>query len=147
MSEDLPYAAAIKLIHPGALSEADADVVVAIAQLTVDADGREDAEEIKKFFAVGKAILGHAGRPDAPTPTFADHDDDDERLRSLAGQLSTPAAKELAYAVAFMMAIADVDLAPEEAALVEALRDALGITEDRADDIAAQVSAAITPPE
>ncbi len=145
MTDDVRYRAAIKLIHPGALSEADAETVVAIAQLAVDADGREDAEEIKNFFAMGKAIYGHAGL-ETSTPTFAGDDKDDERLRALAGQLSSPAAKELAYAVAFMMAIADVDLAPEEGALVEALRDTLGIPEDRADEIAATVSAAITPP-
>ena len=147
MSDDSRYRAAIKLIHPGALSEADADAVIAIAQLTVDADGREDAEEIKKYFAIGKAIYSHAGLESSPTPTFADHEEDDDRLRTLAGLLSTPAAKELAYAVAFMMAVADTDLAPEEGALVEALRDALGLTEDRANEIAATASAAITPPE
>lgn len=147
MSEQSRYGAAIKSIHPGALAEADADAIVAIAQLTVDADGREDAEETQKFFAIGKAVLAHAGRPETPTPTFLETDDeDDEHLRALAAALSTPAAKELAYAVAFMMAIADVDLAPEEGALVEALRDALGLTEERADEIAATVSAAITPP-
>lgn len=147
MTDDSRYRAAIKLIHPGALSEGDAETVCAIAQLTVDADGREDAEEIKKFFALGKAVMAHAGFAETPTPTFADHDEDDERLRALAAKLSTPAAKELGYAVAFLMAVADTDLAPEEAALVEALRDALGLSEDRADEIAATVSAAITPPE
>lgn len=145
MPDDTRYRAAIKLIHPGALSEPDAETIVAIAQLAVDADGREDAEEIKNFFALGKAIYGHAGL-DASTPTFAGDEEDDERLRTLVGQLSTPAAKELAYAVGFMMAIADVDLAPEEGALVETLRDLLGMTQDRADEIAATVSAAITPP-
>jgi tellurite resistance protein len=146
MSDDSRYRAAIKLIHPGALSEADAETVVAIAQLTVDVDGREDAEEISKFFAMGKAIFSHAGFENSPTPTFAGDEEDDERLRALAGQLSTPAAKELAYAVAYMMAVADTDLAPEEGALVDALRETLGLTEDRADEIAASVSAAITPP-
>ena len=145
MTDDARYHAAIELIHPGALSEADAETIVAIAQLAVDADGREDAEEIKNFFSLGKAIYKHAGLA-TPTPTFAGDEEDDERLRTLVGQLSTPVAKELAYAVAFMMAIADVDLAPEEGALVETLRDLLGMTEDRADEIAATVSAAITPP-
>jgi hypothetical protein len=145
MPDETRYRAAIKLIHPAALAEADAATVVEIAQLAVDADGREDAEEIKNFFAMGKAIYGHAGL-ETSTPTFIGDDEDDEHLRNLAGKLSTPAAKELAYAVAFMMAISDIDLAPEEGALVDALRDALGLTEERADEIAATVSAAITPP-
>lgn len=146
MSEESRYGAAIKSIHPGPLAEADAEAIVAIAQLTVDADGREDAEEIQKFFAIGRAVLVQAGRNETPTPTFADTEDEGgEHLKGLAGALSSVAAKELAYGVAFLMAIADVDLAPEEGALVEALREALGLSEERADEIAATVSAAITP--
>ncbi|MBL0214134.1 MAG: hypothetical protein IPQ07_09625 [Myxococcales bacterium] len=140
------FSDAIRTIHTGTLSEADAETIVALAQLAVDADGREDPDEIATFFAIGKAVYAHAGINDAPTPTFAADEDDDERLQSLANQLTSPAAKELAYAVAFVMAVADIDLAPEEGAMVEALREALGIDEDRAGDLAATVSAAITPP-
>ncbi len=146
MSEESRYGAAIKSIHPGALSEDDSEAIVAISQIIVDADGREDAEEIKKFFAIGKAVFAQAGRGETPTPSFDDAEDEDERLRTLATGLSTPAAKELAYAVAYMMAVADVDLAPEEGALVEALREALGLSEERADEISVTVSSAITPP-
>ncbi len=137
---------AIRAIHPGPLAESDAEAIVAVAQLCVDADGREDADEIASFFTVGKAVYELAGLHDAPTPTFAADEEDAERLTSLANQLATPVAKELAYAVAFVMAVADIDLAPEEGALVEALGLALGLTEDRAAELAATVSAAITPP-
>lgn len=140
------FSDAIRSIHTGTLSEADAETIVALAQLAVDADGREDADEIATFFAIGKAVYAYAGINDTPTPTFAADEDDDERLASLAKQLTTPAAKELAYAVAFVMAVSDIDLAPEEGAMVEALREALGLDEDRAADLAATVSAAITPP-
>ena len=73
-------------------------------------------------------------------------EEDDVRLKALAGKLATPAAGELAYAVAYLLTVADVQLAPEEDAIVESLRTALGIGEDRAAEIAATVSAAITPP-
>jgi len=137
---------ALRTIHAGTLSWPDAETIVAIAQLAVDADGREDADEIRMFFAVGKAVFELAGIKDTPTPTFAVDEDDDERLASLAGQLASPAAKELAYAVAYVMAVADIDLSPEEGALVEMLRQALGISEDRATELASAISAAITPP-
>src|SRR4051812_17094833 len=137
---------AIRSIHTGTLSESDAETIVAIAQMAVDADGREDPDEIRTFFAMGKAIYELAGLKDSPTPTFAGDEEDDDRIKSLAGALGSPAAKELAYAVAFVMAVSDVDLAPEEGVLVEKLQDALAINEERAGELAATISAAITPP-
>jgi hypothetical protein len=137
---------AIRTIHAGKLAEADAETIVAIAQMTVDADGREDPDEIQTFFAMGKALYELAGINDTPTPTFAGDEEDDERLRGLANKLGTPAAKDLAYAVAFVMSVSDIDLAPEEGALVEKLQAALAIDEDRAGELASTISSAITPP-
>ena len=112
----------------------------------MDADGREDPDEIAMFFAVGKAVYGIAGIADAPTPTFAADEEDDARLVALAGKLATQAGGELAYAVAYLLTVADVELAPAESALVEKLRTALAMTEERAAEVAATISAAITPP-
>ena len=137
---------AIRTIHAGTLAVDEAEAIVALAQLAVDADGREDPDEIKTFFTAGKAIYELTGMPDLPTPTFLDADDPEDRMRELAGQLHTAAAKDLAYAVAFVMAVSDVDIAPEEGALVEKLQDVLKLPEERAAEIAATISAAITPP-
>lgn len=137
---------ALRTIHPGKLSPEDAETVVALAQMSVDADGQEDAEEIRMFFALGKAVYGLAELADTPTPTFFD-DDDDNRLGTLTGQLKTPAAKELAYAVAHLLSIVDVQIQPEEDDFLASLRDALQIGEDRAEELASQLGAAITPLE
>ena len=131
--------------HPGPLSPVDAEVIVAIAQLAVDADGQEDASEIKMFFALGKAVFALAGMADAPTPTFASDDDDADRLLSLAKQLTAVASRELAYSVAHLLTISDVAIAPEEDDMLVDLRTALDITEDRAEDLARTIGAAITP--
>ena len=72
-------------------------------------------------------------------------EDDDERIHGLAAKLSTSASKELAYAVSHLLTVVDVQIAPEEEAFLESLRTALGIDDDRADDLAAQLGAAITP--
>ena len=147
MSSDADrYRDALRPLHPGKLSESDADTILEIAQLVVDADGREDPDEIAMFFAVGKAVYGIAGIADAPTPTFAADEEDDARLVALAGKLATQAGGELAYAVAYLLTVADVELAPAESALVEKLRTALAMTEERAAEVAATISAAITPP-
>jgi len=136
----------LKAQHPGPLSPVDAEVIVAIAQLAVDADGQEEADEIKMFFALGKAVFSLAGMDDASTPTFAADEDDDERLLALAKQLTTVASKELAYTVAHLLTISDVAIAPEEDDLLMHLRAALEIPAERADELAQAIGAAITPP-
>lgn len=136
---------ALRTIHPGALSPADAETVVALAQMSVDADGAEDADEIKLFFTVGKAVYALAGLKDSPTPTFAADEDDAERVVSLAAQLSSPQARELAYAVAHLLSIVDVQIQPEEDDFLTGLATALQIDEERAEELASQLGAAITP--
>ena len=132
--------------HPGPLSPIDAEVIVAIAQLAVDADGQEDPDEIKLFFALGKVVFGLAGMAEAPTPTFASADDDAERLLTLAKQLTAVSSRELAYSIAHLLTISDIAIAPEEDELLVDLRTALEITEDRAEELARTIGAAITPP-
>lgn len=131
--------------HPGPLSPIDAEVIVAIAQLAVDADGQEDVDEIKMFFALGKAVFSLAGMAEAPTPTFASGDDDSERLLTLAKQLTAVPSRELAYSVAHLLTISDVAIAPEEDDMLVDLRTALDISEDRAEELARVIGAAVTP--
>lgn len=140
--ERLP--AVVRALHQGALSVGDAETVVALAQLAVDADGREDPDEIAMFFAFGKSVLGLAGITETPTPTVSG-DDEDERIAELAGRISTPAARELAYTMAYVLTIADYQAAPEENVFMEKLRGALKISTDRAADLAQRVAEAITP--
>jgi hypothetical protein len=137
----------VTALHPGKLSAVDAEAIVELTQLALDADGREDSDEIKTYFALGKAVFGIAGLGDAETPTFVTDIDDTERLKELADTLTTPAAKELAFACAHMLSIADVDIAPEESDFLAALLDALGISDDRAEALTAKVNELITPPE
>ncbi|MDQ3368158.1 MAG: hypothetical protein M3680_22265 [Myxococcota bacterium] len=135
----------LRLQHPEPLSAVDAEVIVALAQLAVDADGREDSEEIQQFFAIGKAVFSLAGMSEASTPTFAVDEDDAQRITTLAEQLDGTASRELAYSVAFLLTVADMASAPEEDVFIESLRTALRISEDRALDLASTISAAVTP--
>ncbi|HEY4178556.1 MAG TPA: hypothetical protein VGM90_17030 [Kofleriaceae bacterium] len=137
----------VKSLHPAQLSAIDAEAIIEITQLALDADGREDSDEIKTYFALGKAVFGIAGLGDAETPTFVSDDEDGERMKELAATLTTPAAKELAFACAHVLSIADVDIAPEESDFLAALLDALGISDDRAEELTAKVNELITPPE
>jgi len=138
---------AMRSVHPERLPAEDAETIVELAQMAVDADGQEDPDEIKTFFALGKAVYDLAGLPDTPTPTFIGDDDDLERIRELGSKLSSTQARELAYATAHLLTVVDVQIAPEEDSFLEKLRTALGLSEERAADLAAQMSAAITPAE
>jgi hypothetical protein len=141
------FRATLKTVHPAKLSAEDAETIIELAQMAVDADGQEDVDEIKTFFAIGKAIYELAGLGDTPTPTFIGDDDDLERIRELGAKLSSKEARELAYATAHLLSVIDVQIAPEEDAFLENLRVALGIGEDRANDLATKMSASITPAE
>lgn len=136
-----------KTVHPDKLSLDDAETILELAQMAVDSDGQEDIDEIKTFAVIGKAVFELAGMVDAPTPAFLGDDDDLERIRDLGAKLSTTQARELAYAAAHLLAVIDVQIQPEEDEFLEKLRTALGITEDRADQLAEQMGEAITPPE
>lgn len=141
------FRTALRTVHPGKLPAEDAETILAIAQMAVDADGQEDAEELQAFFALGKAVYALAGVNDAPTPSFFNDEDDLEAIRQLGAQLSTQASREVAYAAAHLLTIVDVQIAPEEDDFLEDLRTAFGITQERATELATMMGSAITPAE
>ena len=85
------------------------------------------------------------GRADQKTRTASCSDDDSERLLTLAKQLTAVPSRELAYSVAHLLTISDVAIAPEEDDMLVDLRTALDISEDRAEELARVIGAAVTP--
>lgn len=133
--------------HP--LSASDAELVVAIAQLAADADRRDDPDERKMLDALAGHVYNHA-KLDTAMPVMVPVDNDDlrmDKLQSHAAQLKGKPAAGLAFALAYALAIADLHMAPEEGSLLDALREALGLDEDRAEELAAVIGAALTPEE
>ena len=131
------------------LAPAEAELIVAIAQLAVAADRVDDPDERALFETICGLLYKHAN-VETTAPTLAPLDDDEQRIdhmKSHAAQLVGKPAAGLAFAVAYVLVIADMQLAPEEGALLEALREALGIDEARAEDLSGAVGEAITPPE
>jgi len=126
-------------LHPDPIAEADAETIIAISQLVVDIDGREGPDEIKLFFDIGKLLYELAGVAGATIPTFASDEDDEDRMFELATQLKGPPAREVTYAIARVLAAADLDVAPEEDTFIDRMRGILSITKQRADEIAALV--------
>src|SRR5262249_47182059 len=131
------------------VSPDDAIAIIRIVHLVVTADHREDDDELAMLDSVTIGLCELAGiEVDAVPPSSDSLPSDDERLERVCGlgdQLSSKASRELAYAIAYLLSISDLDLAPAEAALIDGLAGALGIPDDRSEALAAGVAAAVTP--
>lgn len=132
------------------LAPEDAELIIAIAQLAVAADRVDDPDEQRLFGEIAARVYGHANL-ETSASTLTPVDDEEQRiehLRSHAAQLAQkPAAAALAFSLAYALVISDMDLAPEEGVMLETLREALGLSEDRAQDLSAAVGMAVTPEE
>jgi hypothetical protein len=127
--------AAFDVIHILPLERQDAEAILELAQLVVDIDGGEASDEISLYFAIGKLLFELAEVPDASIPTFAAHEDDDERLFDLATQLKSTPARELAFTVVRVLAEADLEIVPVEDTFIDRLRSLLSISKERADEL------------
>ena len=133
----------------GGLTPAEAELVVAIAQLAVVADRVEDRDELALFDQLAGHVYAHARIATTP-PTLEPVEDDDQRLdqlRTHAAQLQGKAAGALAYSIAYILTISDMDLDPDEGEILDVLREALGLDEEQADDLLPAVSELLAPEE
>ncbi len=130
-----------------ALSAGDAELIIAIAQLAIAADRFDDPDEQSFFDQVAALVYRHANvETTAPTlPAIPDEDQRIDHLRSHAAQLAGKPSASLAFALAYALVISDMDVAPAEGALLDTLREALGLDEDRANDLSSAVGMAVTP--
>ena len=130
-----------------ALTPAEAELVVAIAQLAITADSVVDRDELTAFAAIAEAVYAQAGlSTSAPSlPAVTDTDARLDLLETHAAQLRDGAGARLAYGLAFAIVVADLELDPREDELLETLRAALGLEADTADEIATVVASIATP--
>lgn len=124
--------AAFGVIHILPPEREEIDTILELAQLVVDVDGDEHADEISLFFQIGRALYEMAEVEGAEIPTFASDEEDEHRLFELATNLKSTPARELAFAVARALAEADLDIAPTEDVFVDRLRSLLSINKERA---------------
>lgn len=134
----------VRATYSGKLTEAEAEAIVGLGQLAVDADGREDPDEIAMFFAFGQAVNDLAGVKRTPEPSIPD-DDEVARMAELARALTSDGARDLAYAMAYVLTVADVDIAPAEDVFIARLQDALGMSDERARQLGSSIAEAVTP--
>jgi hypothetical protein len=132
------------------LTPGEAEAIVSLSRLAIDADRSVDGEELDLYDNLGDLICELAGL-DADDVVEAEdrkpRGDDDRgvRIAAAVGKLTAAPARELAYAVAFMLTLADLAIQPEEDAYLSMLQDKLGISDDRQSEIAEDVSDALAP--
>lgn len=123
--------------------------IVRVAYVAAELDFHADVDERETLDALATRLWALARLPGesvaivSPLPI-----DDEERfavIRRLSAQLTSRGARELAYVMAYLLAAADVELAPVEARFLDDLQRALAISDERAADLVATTAEAATP--
>ncbi len=123
------------------VGETDARAILGICALVAGADDKSDADED----SVLGEIAGHLGPP-VPNVYAGDDLERLEKIREIGAQLSSQGTRDLAYTLAYAVAIADLALEPAESEFLADLAVALGVSDDRAGELAALCAQAVTPP-
>ena len=138
------------------LSPAEAIAVVQIAELAVGIDLDEDPEEHALLQQVKRHVCAIGGISPAdvpavsPLPEPIDTEARHDWCWRLASQLITSGGRELAYVLAYLVIVGDLELAPVETSLIWDLQHALDISDDRAGFLverAAEMVTAYSGPE
>ena len=126
----------------------EARACVELVRIAVDVDDREDSDEVVTADALVAQVCALADIA-VPPPAALPRDDLERRARldALAAVLRGRPAGELAFAVAYLVTVADFAYAPEEMTFVNTVREVLEISEERAREVASDVVELVTPGE
>ncbi len=126
-----------------ALDRGEVLTVLEIAQLAAGVGPEDDPEEHAALQALAQQISAIAGLRTGELfaiPQIAEEAPRTEHLRLLAAQLASRAARELAYASAFLVSVADLQLTALEKTALDGFQRALGLDDRRATDLVVFVS-------
>jgi len=128
------------------LTRPESEDLLAVSYLAMRADGRLTAEEQDAFERMAQLLLGGMEQGEAMMRGFEGifaAKGQDGMLAEVAGRLARPAAREEAYKLAYVMSLSDLDTNDDEFLFEDELREALGIGEDRAEELMDEVIEAI----
>jgi len=148
--DTLTFGRLLDLVMPGTCpSRSEARTILQIAQLAAGIDLDDDAAERSLLGTLTHRLCAVADIPVSSVPVLSPLPGDAEERRmqigSLANQLATTPARELAFIVAYLLIVVDLELAPVEIELLEELRGALDIERGRATEILVEASELVTP--
>jgi hypothetical protein len=122
------------------------DVLLELAYLSTAVDGRLDDEELAAFGQLVGRLQGKAptgAEVDALLDRFGgnvEHAEITERVQKIAPTLPD-ALRPLAFKLAVGLGVADLDASADESELQVVLAEALGLEEERVDELTAEVYA------
>lgn len=138
------------IVPPGpALSAREVTAILQLGWLVAEIDFHEDGEELGVWRSIARRLVATSGgepaflEPVSPLPL--DEEERIARIHEFSAKLSTRSARELAYAIAYLVAVADVELGPIEQSFLDQLRRALAIDEERAAYLVATAAQIVTP--
>jgi hypothetical protein len=127
-----------------------AKAIVGIGRLAIDSDRREDPDELATYESLARQVCALAGIGsdevvNEEAKEWRGDDDRAARMKVRAAQLVTRRARELAYSVAYIITIADLDIARSESEFLDSLLVEFDIDDERAEVLYEQINDAIAP--
>jgi hypothetical protein len=130
-------------------SPTETRAILQIAQLAAGIDLDDDAAEHGLLGSLTYRLCTLAQIPISSVPVLSPLPVDTEErtalITSLANRVVTTDGRELAYIVAYLLVVSDLELAPVETELLENLRRALWLDRERAAELLAEASTLVTP--
>jgi hypothetical protein len=127
------------LVPEGAgFSREEIEACLALAWLSVIADGKILPEELDAFERAAKRLVGPTADVEgilAQLDRELAAQDDDPWLALKAKALGRPAARDFAYQLAYIMALSDVDTNDDEFHNALRLREVLGLTDAQGEEL------------
>ena len=125
--------------------------VLAIAQLAAAVDLDDDPAERTMLQTLTSKLCAWGGIPADSVPLLSPVPTDEEeraaRIALLVRALRTTDARHLAFALAYLIIVADLELAPIEDSVLQQLQRELPIPGDRASELIEAIAASVTPGE
>lgn len=120
-----------------------------VVQLAAEVDLDEDPAEMTLLRSLTERLCTATGIALDRFPVLSPIPTDDEertaQLAALVQRLPTTGTRDLAFALAYLMIVSDLELAPVENALLHQLRRALTIPPERASRLLDAVGRIVTP--
>ena len=140
--DDAKLRDALQSIHSGPVTAAEAATIIDVARFAASVDGRMDLGEMSTVARVSKilhSMSGQAATPVPSTPVTL------EWVREIGQKLTAKGPRELAYAVAHLIILADDKVTKEEASLDDHLANALRIPTARSQELHAVIDGIVIP--
>lgn len=131
------------------LGPSELRTLLQVIQLAAEIDLDEDPAEMTLLRSLTNQLCAATGITLDRFPVLSPIPTDDEeraaQLAALVQQLPTTGVRDLALALAYLMIVADLELAPVEDALLQQLQRGLTIPSDRASCLLDAVGRIVTP--